>query len=128
MLHASVLEVYNDSVFDLLAGRAVCALRTNGAGQLCVRGKTSKRELDATSAEAAMAEFAVVTEGLTTVEVASEADLTEIYRISKAHRAVGSSSVHDQSSRSHAVFRIDVVTAPLLALRAGMRARVVSWP
>jgi len=118
MLHASVLEVYNDSVFDLLAGRAVCALRTNGAGQLCVRGKTSKRELDATSAEAAMAEFAVVTEGLTTVEVASEADLTEIYRISKAHRAVGSSSVHDQSSRSHAVFRIDVVTAPLLALRA----------
>ena len=116
-LHASVVEVYNDGVFDLLGDRKKVALRTNGAGQLCARGETVKCELDAATAAAKGAEFAVTTEGLRTVEITSEAHLDDMYRISKAHRAVGSSSLHDQSSRSHAIFRLEVVDAPLLAAR-----------
>eukprot|EP00746_Dinoflagellata_sp_MGD_P091275 gnl/MRDRNA2_/MRDRNA2_36169_c0_seq1.p1 gnl/MRDRNA2_/MRDRNA2_36169_c0~~gnl/MRDRNA2_/MRDRNA2_36169_c0_seq1.p1 ORF type:complete len:639 (-),score=110.25 gnl/MRDRNA2_/MRDRNA2_36169_c0_seq1:202-2118(-) len=117
LLHATVVEVYNDSVFDLLSERSPCTLRKNSAGQLLVRGATKKQALDAAEAKTKGADFVVKTAGLTSVRITSAEDLMALHRKARAHRAVGSSTEHDQSSRSHAVFRLEIVTQPLLDAR-----------
>jgi hypothetical protein len=114
MLHATVVEVHNEEVFDLMAGRKPATLRMNSKGQLLVRGATLKTMLDAKEAKAKGAEFEVRTEGLRSVPVACVEDLDAIHQMSKKHRAVGSSTTHDQSSRSHAVFKLEVVNQQLL--------------
>jgi hypothetical protein len=115
LLHASVIEVHNDAVFDLMAGRKPATLRMNSKGQLLVRGATAKTMLDAEAAKRKGAEFEVRTEGLQTVPVTCAADLEAIHTMAKKHRAVGSSTTHDQSSRSHAVFKLEIVNEELLA-------------
>ena len=98
-----------------MAGRKPATLRMNGNGQLLVRGATVKRELRGSeAAKKKGAEFEVRTEGLRTVAVASVEDLDAVHQMSKKHRAVGSSTTHDQSSRSHAVFKLEIVHQPLL--------------
>ena len=115
MLHASVVEVHNDAVFDLMAGRKPATLRMNSKGQLLVRGATVKTALDPKAAAAKSgAEFEVRTEGLRSVPVTCAEDLDAIHQMSKKHRAVGSSTTHDQSSRSHAMFKLEIVHQPLL--------------
>jgi hypothetical protein len=114
MLHATVVEVHNEEVFDLMAGRKPATLRMNSKGQLLVRGATLKTRLDAKAAKAKGAEFEVRTEGLRSVPVTCVEDLDAIHQMSKRHRAVGSSTTHDQSSRSHAVFKLEVVNQQLL--------------
>ena len=114
MLHATVVEVHNEEVFDLMAGRKPATLRMNSKGQLLVRGATLKTTLDAKEAKARGVEFVVRTEGLRSVPVACVADLDAIHQMSQRHRAVGSSTTHDQSSRSHAVFKLEVVNQQLL--------------
>eukprot|EP00466_Bigelowiella_natans_P006266 jgi/Bigna1/79048/fgenesh1_pg.59_\ len=114
MLQITVAEVYNDVVFDLLGERKKCTLRINKSGQLMVRGTTKKTTLSAEEAKKKGAKFAVVTSGITTMIVQSSEDLDKIQKLSSKHRAVGSSTEHDQSSRSHAIFRLDIVNQPLL--------------
>ena len=114
LLHATVVEVHNDEVFDLMAGRTAATLRMNRDGQLLVRGATAKRALDAKAQKQKGAEFEVRTEGLRSVPVTCVADLDAIHRMSKKFRAVGSSTTHDQSSRSHAIFKLEIVNQELL--------------
>lgn len=113
-LQATVVEVHNEEVFDLLAGRKPATLRMNSKGQLLVRGATMKTALDARAAKVKGAEFEVRTEGLRSLPVACVEDLDAIHKMSKRHRAVGSSTTHDQSSRSHAVFKLEIVNEQLL--------------
>ena len=109
-----MVEVHNDEVFDLMAGRTPATLRMNRDGQLLVRGATAKRALDAKAQKQKGAEFEVRTEGLRSVPVTCVADLDAIHRMSKKFRAVGSSTTHDQSSRSHAIFKLEIVNQELL--------------
>ena len=118
MLQVSCIEVYNDDVFDLLNGRAPCLLRKNTDGSLMVRGKTTKRMLTTTDSEMEDGiEFVVETEGLVSVVVRTPEDINDIHTLCSSHRAVGSSSTHDQSSRSHAIFAMDVVSDSLLEVK-----------
>jgi len=55
---------------------------------------------------------------LRSVSVHRPEDLAEIARSSIAQRAVGTSTQHTQSSRSHAILRLEVVTEAVLAARA----------
>lgn len=114
-LQVEVIEVYNDAVYDLLRDRNECALRMNSTGQLLVRGAvTQKHALSAAEAEQAGGTFKLITEGLRSVEVNSVEQLEAVQCRSKMHRAVGSSSTHDQSSRSHAIFRLHVLNDQLV--------------
>ena len=61
-------------------------------------------------------------EGLRSVSVHRAEDLEEIGRSSVAARAVGSSTEHAQSSRSHAILRLEVVTEAVLTARAALDA------
>mmetsp|Transcript_27645 Transcript_27645/g.55333 ORF Transcript_27645/g.55333 Transcript_27645/m.55333 type:complete len:455 (-) Transcript_27645:418-1782(-) len=125
-LRASVAEVYNESVYDLLDGRSECSLRMDGEGRLAVRGPTRKIDLpppgeDAADAEAAApgpaADFAVVTNGQAAVRVNSARDLDDVLLACRRHRATGISTEHSLSSRSHAVVKYEIVDDALVAAR-----------
>ena len=119
MLQVSCAEIYQDDVFDLLNGRAPCSLRKNSTGQLMVRGGTTKRMLTAAESEelGGDIEFVVQTESQHALVVRTPEDLADVHTLCSAHRAVGSSSTHDLSSRSHVIFRIDVVSEALFEVQ-----------
>ena len=119
MLQVSCAEIYQDDVFDLLNGRAPCSLRKNSTGQLMVRGGTTKRMLTAAESEelGGDIEFVVQTESQHALVVRTPEYLADVHTLCSAHRAVGSSSTHDLSSRSHVIFRIDVVSEALFEVQ-----------
>ena len=59
----------------------------------------------------------VVGQGLRSVSVHRAEDLDDIGRSSVASRAVGTSTEHAQSSRSHAIMRLEVVNEAVLTAR-----------
>ncbi len=61
-------------------------------------------------------------EGLRSISVHQAEDLEDIGRSSVASRTVGSSTEHAQSSRSHAILRLEVVTETVLTRRAALDA------
>lgn len=131
-LRATACEIYNDNVYDLLgAEKLECTLRTDSAGQLVVMGppQTSMLEgaetgipeellADDKSAREMHATIVTRSEGLRSVSVHRPDDLSEISGSCVTKRATGSSTEHSQSSRSHAILRMEVVNAPLLEARA----------
>ena len=58
--------------------------------------------------------------GLRSISVHRPEDLDEIGRSSVASRAVGTSTEHAQSSRSHAIMRLEVVNEAVLTARAAL--------
>eukprot|EP00546_Thalassionema_frauenfeldii_P003131 CAMPEP_0178934084 /NCGR_PEP_ID=MMETSP0786-20121207/23673_1 /TAXON_ID=186022 /ORGANISM="Thalassionema frauenfeldii, Strain CCMP 1798" /LENGTH=400 /DNA_ID=CAMNT_0020611841 /DNA_START=156 /DNA_END=1358 /DNA_ORIENTATION=- len=114
ILNASAIEIYNDEVYDLFGGKAKCTLRKNKHGQLQVRGTTKKCVFPEEEAMANGFDFSIVTNKLSTFQVASSKDLDAIQNMVDKFRKVGSSSEHNNSSRSHAVFRLDIVNQRLL--------------
>jgi len=111
---ASAIEVYNDDVYDLLGNRAKCSLRKNKRGQLLVRGVTQKIMFTEDEAEKNGVDFCVVTKTLSAIPIHSIDDLGMIQHRAQQYRKVGVSSEHNQSSRSHAIFRLDIVNQTLL--------------
>lgn len=114
ILLASVIDVYNDDVYDLLGGNVKCTLRKNKMGQLSVRGPTRKHEFTEEEAKINGFAFSIVTTSLTTVEIKSIHDLEDIHERVLQYRKVGTSSIHNKSSRSHAIFRLDIVNRSFL--------------
>jgi hypothetical protein len=114
ILLASVIDVYNDDVYDLLGGNVKCTLRKNKMGQLSVRGPTRKHEFTEEEAKINGFSFSIVTTSLTTVEIKSIHDLEDIHKRVLQYRKVGTSSIHNKSSRSHAIFRLDIVNQSFL--------------
>mmetsp|Transcript_102069 Transcript_102069/g.288241 ORF Transcript_102069/g.288241 Transcript_102069/m.288241 type:complete len:611 (-) Transcript_102069:324-2156(-) len=143
-LRASVCELYNDEVFDLLGSEKVpCVLRVDDEGQLQVFGKQTCVPLPASETAAAALEellspeqrqdqlATMITEasGLRTAFVYEVGDLQEISKSCVQQRAVGSSTEHAQSSRSHCIFRMEVVSETILKAQARFDdARVVIGP
>ncbi len=111
---ASVVEIYNDDVYDLLECKAKCTLRKNRRGQLLVRGATEKIMLSEEEAEKNGFDFSVITKTLTSMTIQSVEDLANIQSIVHKFRKVGESSEHAESSRSHAIFRLEIGNQTLL--------------
>ncbi len=129
---ASVMEVYNDDVYDLLTPNeekndggadanadaeikmAKCTLRKNKKGQLLVRGATQKHYFTEEEAEKKGVDYSIVTKTLSAVPIRSLDDLVTVQERAHSHRKVGTSTEHSRSSRSHAIFRLDVVNQTLL--------------
>nr|XP_013813952.1 PREDICTED: carboxy-terminal kinesin 2-like [Apteryx mantelli mantelli] len=84
---ASFLEIYNESLRDLLAARP------ERGGDLEIRRVSSASE-----------ELRVP--NLRCVDVASEEEVLELLRAAKANRSVAKTALNDRSSRSHSVFQL----------------------
>lgn len=111
-LRASVCEIYNDGIFDLLGDeKRPCTIRTNEAGQVVVKGPIKSRPLEGVAVNKKGEHATLVTqaEGLRSVSVHKPEDLQEIHRSCVTDRTCGISTTHHQSSRSHAILRLEVV-------------------
>lgn len=107
-LQVSCAEIYLDRVYDLLDPQhSEVTLRVDEKGDLNMRAKT---ELDSETK-------AVTTQGLKTELITSMAALEELMQIAVARRAVGTSTTHSRSSRSHAILRVEIVDEELVAAR-----------
>jgi len=104
-------EIYNGEFYDLLGGGARCYVREDADGKIRIRGETDV-DADGTvsTKEQAVAAARVHEEAL------------EIVRAGIAARKVGSSGVHDQSSRSHAVLELEIVSQHIIDLREKMNS------
>lgn len=109
LLQVTFAEVYLDRVFDLVGGRQECSLREDASGGLHIRAATDKR-----------VDGAVYVGRQRRAVADNIEDIMTVLHEGIALRAVGSSSLHDQSSRSHAVMRMEVVSARLLTARAAV--------
>jgi len=139
-LSASVMELYGETVYDLCGDNKVeCTLNKDEAGQLQVRGPAETCDLVRLVPELKVAEVVVDNDvrlpqwvrtlygdgvhstrvveapGLRTMAVQTHDDVKHVTQSSVRMRAVGSSSEHKQSSRSHAVLTMEVVNDEFVA-------------
>ena len=114
LLQASVVEVYNDEVYDILGGKAKCSLRKNARGQLLIRGATRKHIFSEEEAKANGFDYTITTSKLTTFTITNLQDLDTVQEMAVKYRKTGSSTQNEKSSRSHAIFRLDIVNQTLL--------------
>eukprot|EP00930_Biecheleria_cincta_P084959 TRINITY_DN74381_c0_g1_i1.p1 TRINITY_DN74381_c0_g1~~TRINITY_DN74381_c0_g1_i1.p1 ORF type:complete len:805 (-),score=121.59 TRINITY_DN74381_c0_g1_i1:29-2443(-) len=117
-LQVRFVELYLGKVFDLLDDRQECTLREDADGSLHIRAATDMQS-----------DGRVLVRDQHSVQVSSSEDLEDILRKGLAQRAVGSSSSHDQSSRSHAHLEIEIVNSALVRAReAAMQAESLVHP
>lgn len=130
-LHATACEIYNDKVFDLLSpSRNECTLRSDANGQMVISGPPSSLELpesesglgsmdEASRALGGIHSTIVTTaEGLHPISVMELSHLNEMAARCVGQRSAGTSTEHAQSSRSHAMLRVEVVSERLLAIKS----------
>eukprot|EP00656_Telonema_subtile_P011446 TRINITY_DN15674_c0_g1_i3.p1 TRINITY_DN15674_c0_g1~~TRINITY_DN15674_c0_g1_i3.p1 ORF type:complete len:635 (+),score=156.09 TRINITY_DN15674_c0_g1_i3:113-2017(+) len=124
-LRATACEVYGDAVFDLLgAEKLECTLRVDEAGQLIVAGAQESTPLDPSEAgvlveagvpvKAAHATLITRASPLRSIAVREGSELDAVSDTCVQQRAVGSSTTHQQSSRSHAIMKIEVVNQAVI--------------
>ncbi|KAJ5389984.1 uncharacterized protein N7496_001052 [Penicillium cataractarum] len=99
-------ELRKNSAFDLLNDRCECFVREGSDGQVYIRGKTEMLE------DGKVRVRPIVTKACWNFE-----DLSRELQIGLQLRATGTSTVHDQSSRTHAVIELEIVTKELLEAR-----------
>mmetsp|Transcript_2357 Transcript_2357/g.6674 ORF Transcript_2357/g.6674 Transcript_2357/m.6674 type:complete len:487 (-) Transcript_2357:1317-2777(-) len=102
-VRVSMCEVAGKECRDLLADGAPLKVRTAGNGGVYVRRAAGNG-------------------GITRRFVSSAADFEAAIAEGVASRRVGSSTVHDASSRSHAVIEMEVATAEVIALEEELGA------
>lgn len=99
-------ELYNGQVFDLLNDRTPGFVREDADGTIHVRSATTMGPNGEVLTQALHAEYGK-----------SGERILEIIRQGRSLRAEGTSELHHQSSRSHAVLELEIVTKELAALR-----------
>jgi hypothetical protein len=99
-------ELRKNSAFDLLNDRCECFVREGSDGQVYIRGKTEMLE-----------DGKVRVRPIATKACWSFEDLSRELQIGLKLRATGSSTVHNQSSRTHATIELEIVTKDLLQAR-----------
>jgi len=99
-------ELHCGRAFDLMDSRAECQVREDADGQVHFR-KDPKLHADGR----------VRLRPMTSICCKSAEDVAAAVALGSSLRVVGSSSLHDQSSRSHAILEMEVVTEELLAAR-----------
>ncbi|KAI0450522.1 kinesin-like protein [Xylaria acuta] len=108
----SVFELRKNTALDLLNGHRECHIREGADGKTHIRGQTEMLEGGK-----------VRVQPLTQRACWSFEALREELKQSLGMRATGSSSVHDQSSRTHAVLRLEVVNRRLIDARRAVTER-----
>ena len=104
-LQIKVAELYLDNVYDILNHRTECTLREDYSGTLCIRGKADLKK-----------DGKVYVPNQYTKLIKEASDIIDVLKDTKEQRSTGSSSIHDQSSRSHAVIEITIVSPNLLKI------------
>jgi hypothetical protein len=108
----SVFELRQKSAFDLLDNRTECHIREGPDGRVHIRGQTE------TLREGKVRVRPIVKQPCWTYEALKQ-DLLQALE----SRAVGVSSVHDQSSRTHAVLELEIMNQPLTDAREALIER-----
>lgn len=151
-LRASACELYNDQVFDLLGpSKLSCTLRVDEGGQLQVLGPqesvplsqdpTECGSIDDLLAAEVLAELGrhlpaanlhatLVTRsaGLRSASILRPEDLHGISQTCVQQRAVGASTEHVQSSRSHALLRMCVANDAVVKAQEELEAAEAEIP
>jgi len=99
-------ELHNKKAYDLINNRAECHVREGEGGKVLLRAETKKGE-----------DGRVRVTPLKSVTCNTADELQEAVKAGSALRQVGSSTLHDQSSRSHAFIELDVVNEKILEAR-----------
>jgi len=102
MLEVRFTEVYLGRAYDLLNNRAELKLIEDENGEVHMRAQTERKEGDAVNRDQKF------------VMVKDLDHLLEVLKDGIALRAAGCSSIHDQSSRSHAVLEMRVTNEALV--------------
>lgn len=101
-------EIHLDGVYDLVDGRRTeCTLREDGRGNLHIRARPIKDDETGN----------VYATGQRATYCGPDEDILEPLTDAIASRTVGSSSLHDQSSRSHCVVQVEIVSEELVRAR-----------
>ena len=136
-LVATASEIYGEQVFDLMGKEKLPAsLRTDGDGNLTICGPAVRTELSDVvpefKSESKSGEHATIvtrTRGLRSCCVRNIQDLETVSSSALQLRVVGSSSEHSQSSRSHAVLRMEIMNRETLEAREAVEdAKVLLAP
>ncbi|TYZ61939.1 hypothetical protein PybrP1_001381 [[Pythium] brassicae (nom. inval.)] len=88
----SILEVYNESVVDLL---------DTASGGAASATASATAAAPAKGLDVRMGKAGVYVDNLIEVEVFSESDVLDLMRLGHSHRSVGAHDVNEHSSRSH---------------------------
>ena len=102
----SLFELRKNVAFDLLNKRTECHIRQGADGKTHIRGPTEMLE------DGKVRVRPIVKRPCFTYDA-----LKQALQESLGLRAVGSSSVHDQSSRTHAVLELEIINTPLSEAR-----------
>jgi hypothetical protein len=105
----SLYELRKNSAFDLLNGRTECFIREGYDGKTHIRGKTQVLE------DGKVRVCPIVQRPCWAFD-----ELRKELIDSLGRRAVGSSTIHDQSSRTHAVLELEILNQPLVDARLAL--------
>lgn len=112
LLNVSFAELHLTNVYDLLADREQVFVRQSHDGHFQIRKKAVKTE-----------EGKVRAEGLTEVPCSAPEEVAAVVADGVGLRVVGSSTMHNESSRSHAFIQMEIVTQEIIdAKRAVIEA------
>ncbi|KAI0630533.1 P-loop containing nucleoside triphosphate hydrolase protein [Trametes polyzona] len=101
-----LFELRSGSAFDLLNDKNECFIREGPDGRTHIRGKTEKLE-----------DNKVRVRPIETIGCWSWEEAKQVLVDGLRLRSVGTSTIHDQSSRTHAVLQLEIITAELLKAR-----------
>jgi hypothetical protein len=99
-------ELYNGRAFDLMDQRAECQVREDADGAVHFRKDPT-----------VFPDGRVRVRPLASIPCGSPEGVAAAVALGSSLRVVGSSSLHDQSSRSHAILEMEVVSEELMAAR-----------
>ncbi|WVN88064.1 uncharacterized protein L203_103263 [Cryptococcus depauperatus CBS 7841] len=108
----SLFEMRKKSAFDLLNQRTECHIREGHDGKVHIRGKTEMLE------GGKVRVCPIVKRPCWTYEF-----LRQELTLALGRRAVGSSSVHEQSSRTHAILELEIICQSLVDARQAVTDR-----
>ncbi|TYZ63102.1 hypothetical protein PybrP1_006770 [[Pythium] brassicae (nom. inval.)] len=106
LVQARFYELYNGKVFDLLNARQPGFVRLDAHGDVHVRSATTMGP-----------DGEVLTQSLHAAYARDADELLAVITSGRRLRAEGTSELHDESSRSHAVLELEVVTRELAQAR-----------
>ncbi|KAJ3128371.1 hypothetical protein HK098_004618 [Nowakowskiella sp. JEL0407] len=105
-VQVSFAEIYEDKIYDLLNNRDPLFIREDENGQFLIRSQTTMT-----------AAGEVFVKSLRSVVGRTPSEIFAIVNSGISNRISGSSGVHNQSSRSHAILIFEIVTDSLVKCR-----------
>lgn len=108
----SLFELRHKKAYDLLNGRTECHVRQGPDGRVHIRGETETLEGGK-----------VRVRPVTQLPCWSLSDLKATLLRGLALRAVGTSTIHDESSRTHAVLEMEIISKELVDAREALIER-----